>query len=276
MASPTEQANAIWQQMRNSGLKPGDENWGNKQLGTGETPVIPDYITPTGYTLCNCPADSVVDPAQYNRQSYQITRANKAGTNWYNEVTRNAPMQSHNISVSSGSDRSSYFFSMNYLDQQGIAKFQYLKRYGVRANTQFNVGKNIRIGENAYIFYRQNPTFGNQGEGSPFSMMFREDPIIPVYDIMGNFAGTKSQGLGNARNVYADIYRTKDNRGHQWDINGNLFAEVDFLRHFTARSTIGGVINNGYNYYFNMWVMKMRKEIQGSTPLVKVLPITRK
>jgi TonB-linked SusC/RagA family outer membrane protein len=251
MASPTEQANAIWQQMRNSGLKPGDEAWGNKQLGTGETPVIPDYITPTGYVLCNCPADSVVDPARYNINSYQITKANKAGTNWYNEVTRNAPMQSHNLSVSAGSDRSSYFFSMNYLDQQGIAKFQYLKRYGVRANTQFNVGKNIRIGENAYIFYRQNPQFGNQGEGSPFSMMFREDPIIPVYDIQNNFAGTKSQGLGNARNVYADIYRTKDNKGHQWDINGNLFAEVDFLRHFTARSTIGGVINNGYYYYFN-------------------------
>jgi TonB-linked SusC/RagA family outer membrane protein len=68
---------------------------------------------------------------------------------------------------------------------------------------------------------------------------------------MGNFAGTKSQGLGNARNPYADIYRTKDNRGHQWDINGNIFAEVDFLRNFTARSSFGGVINNGYYYNFN-------------------------
>jgi TonB-linked SusC/RagA family outer membrane protein len=263
IASPTEQANAIWQQMRNSGLKPGDEAWGNRQLGIGETPVLPDYITPSyanpapagftpgGYTLCNCPRDSVVDPARYNINSYQITRANKAGTNWYNEITRNAPIQSHNLSVSSGSDKSSYYFSVNYLDQQGIAKFQYLKRYAMRANTLFNVGKNIRIGENAYIFYRQNPRFGNQGEGSPFSVAFREDPIIPVYDIMGNFAGTKSQGLGNAQNPYANIYRTKDNRGHQWDLNGNLFAEVDFLRHFTARSTVGGVINNSYYHYFN-------------------------
>ena len=251
IATPQEQANAIWQQMRNSGLMPGDPNWGNKQLGNGPTPVLPDYITPTGYILCNCPADAVVDPARYNINTYQITRANKEGTNWYREITRNAPIQSHNLSVSAGSDRSNYFFSMNYLDQQGIARFQYLKRYGVRANTQFNVGKNIRIGENAYVFYRQNPRFGNQGEGSPFSMAFRQDPIIPVYDIMGNFAGTKSQGLGNARNVYADIFRTKDNRGHQWDINGNVFAEVDFLRDFTARTSYGGVMNNGYYYFFN-------------------------
>ena len=251
MASPLEQANAIWQQMRNSGLKPGDANWGNRQLGNGATPVLPDYITPTGYTLCNCPADSVVNPARYNRESYQITRANKEGTNWYNEITRNAPTQSHNISVSAGSDKSSYYFSMNYLDQQGIARYQYLKRYAVRANTQFAINDKIRVGENAYIFFRQNPRFGNQGEGSPFSMAFREDPIIPVYDIMGNFGGTKSQGLGNARNVFADIYRTKDNRGNQWDINGNVFAEVDILRHFTARTNFGGQINNGYFFNFN-------------------------
>ena len=37
--------------------------------------------------------------------------------------------------------------------------------------------------------------------------------LIPVYDIAGNFAGTKSQDLGNARNPFADIYRTKDNQG---------------------------------------------------------------
>ena len=251
MANTQEEANAIWQQLTNSGLTPGDPNWGNKQFGTGATPVIPDYITPTGYVLCNCPADAAVDPAKYNRTSYQITQANKVGTDWYKEITRNAPKQSHNVSVSSGSDKSSYFFSMNYVNEQGIARYQYLKRYGVRANTQFNVGNHIRLGENLYIFYKENPTFGNQGEGSPFSVAFREDAIIPVYDIAGNFAGTKSQGLGNAQNPFANIYRTKDNRGYNWNITGNAFAEVDLLKYFTVRTSFGGVTNNGYGYNFN-------------------------
>jgi TonB-dependent starch-binding outer membrane protein SusC len=98
MASPTEQAAAIWQQMLNSGLKPGDANWGNKQLGNGATPVLPDYITPTA----GFEGTPAVDPSLYDINSYQITRANKAGTNWYNELTRNAPTQSHNLSVSAG------------------------------------------------------------------------------------------------------------------------------------------------------------------------------
>lgn len=247
MANTQEEANAIWLQQRNSGVV----NPSSKQYGSGATPVIPDYITPTGYTLCNCAADSVVDPKRYDINNYQITKANKIGTNWYKEITRNAPTQNHNLSVSSGSDKSSYFFSLGYLDQQGISKFQYLKRYSVRANTQFTIKNKIRIGENAYIFYKTNPQFGNQGEGSPFSVAFREDAIIPVRDIMGNFAGTKSQDLGNARNIYADIYRTKDNHGNNWDMNGNVYAEVDFLKHFTARTSFGGTMDNNYYYFFN-------------------------
>ena len=240
MASTQEEANAIWLQQKNSGIAIPS----HKQFGTGPNPVIPDYITPFGVT-------GTVDETKYDINSNQITRANKVGTNWYREITRNAPKQNHNISVSAGSDKNSYFFSMGFLDNQGIAQFQYQKRYSLRANTQFSLGDHIRIGENAYLWYGQNPRFGNQGEGSPFSVAFRESAVIPVYDIRGNFAGTKSQDLGNARNPFADIYRTKDNRGNEWNMNGNVYAEVDFLKHFTFRTNFGGTMNNNYYYFFN-------------------------
>jgi len=240
MANTQQEADAIWLQQRNSGIA----NPSSKQYGSGAKPVIPDFITPYGVSGAG------PDPATYDINTNQITRANKEGTDWYKEITRSAQLQSHNLSVSSGSDKSSYFFSFNYLDQDGILKFQYLKRYSVRANTMFTIKDKIRVGENAYIFYKDNPVFGNQGEGSPFTTAYREDAIIPVYDIKGNFAGTKSQDLGNARNPYADIARTKDNRGYNWDITGNVFAEVDFLKNFTIRSSFGGVMDNNYHYNF--------------------------
>jgi len=242
MASTQEEADAQWLQQRNSGVA----NPSSKQYGSGAEPVIPDYITPTG----SFAGDPNTDPSTYNKTSNQITLANKTGTDWYKEITRNAPVQNHNISVSSGNEKSSYFFSLGYLDQAGILQYNYLKRYSVRANTQFTIKNNLRIGENAYIFYKTNPIVGNQSEGSPFTTAFREDVIIPVYDIMGNFAGTKSQDLGNARNPFADIYRTKDNAGNNWDITGNVYAELDFLKHLTARTSFGGVIDNQYGYAF--------------------------
>lgn len=242
LASTQEEANAIWLQQRNSGIA----NPSSKQYGNGATPVIPYYITPTGGAL----GDPNADPSKYNINSNQITVANQQGTNWYNEITRNAITHSHNVSVSAGSEKSSYFFSLGYLNQQGILRFSELKRYSVRANTQFNINNKIRVGENAYLFYKTNPSFGNQSEGSPFTTALREDAIIPVYDIMGNFAGTKSQDLGNARNPYADIYRTKDNHNNNWDMVGNVYAEVDFLKHFTARTSFGGSVDNNYSYNF--------------------------
>jgi TonB-dependent starch-binding outer membrane protein SusC len=246
MANSQQEADAIWLQKKNSGIVFGDADFGSNQFGKGAVPVIPDYITPTrGFE-----GDSLTKPSTYNINSNQITKANKIGTNWYNEITRNAPVQNHNISISSGSEKSSYYFSLGYLDQQGIAKFQYNKRYSLRANTQFTIKDKIRIGENAYIFYKQNPTYGNQGEGSPFTTVYRESSVIPVYDIKGNFAGTKSNDFGNSRNPYADIYRTKDNKGTEISIQGNIYGEVDILKHFTLRTSFGGTLSNGYNYNF--------------------------
>ena len=44
-----------------------------------------------------------------------------------------------------------------------------------------------------------------------------------------------------ARNPYANIYRTKDNRSNHWNITGNVYAEVDFLKHLTIRTSFGGM-----------------------------------
>ena len=243
IATPQQEADAVWLAQRNSGIA----NPSSKQYGKGPNPILPDFITPTAAFE----GDPNADISKYNITSNQITRANKAGTNWYDEITRTAIAQNHNISVSGGSDKSSYLFGMGYLDQQGIAVNSYLKRYSVRANTQFNIKDKIRIGENAYIYYKTNPLFGNQSEGSPFLTAFRESPLIPVYDIAGNYAGTKSQDFGNAQNPYANVARTANNRNNDWNISGNVYAEADILKHFTVRTSFGGEINNYHYYNFN-------------------------
>src|SRR5678810_1390393 len=73
-----------------------------------------------------------------------------------------------------------------------------------------------------YVYYKENPLFGqNQSEQNSFTTAVRESAIIPVFDIMGNFAGTKSQGLGNSQNPYAQIARSQNNHARNWDITGS-------------------------------------------------------
>lgn len=50
------------------------------------------------------------------------------GTNWQNEIFRNgAPVQTYQLAISGGSDKSDYYLGLNYFDQQGVVKTSSLK-----------------------------------------------------------------------------------------------------------------------------------------------------
>lgn len=245
-----ELANALWKADIQSGQVAANGYPTSQQYGNGPTPVLPDYITPGGAHE----GDPSVNPALYNVDYskgpiYQITRANKQGTNWFHELFRPALIQSHTLGMSGGSEKSTYYFSLGYFDQQGTLLETYLKRYSAKINTTFNVKKNIRVGENAYLFFKSNPQIGYFGE-NVINYDYREQPIIPVYDIKGNYAGSNGPELGNSPNPVANQLRTSNNRGYNWDIFGNVWGEVDFLKHFTAKTSFGGTIDNQYGYAY--------------------------
>lgn len=252
LLNPQEMADLTWMAYRNSGtdIDPVTGNPVHPQYGNGATPVLPDYILPSGASE----GDPRVNPDLYNidftQPAYQIVRANKQGTDWFNELFQPAPIQSHTLTASGGSDKSTYLFSGGYFNQQGTLAETYLKRYSARMNTQFNIKDNIRVGQNAYVFYRDNPQIGNQGEGNEISQVYRTQPIVPVYDIAGNFGGGAGARLGQGYNPIASRTRARDNRGNQWDVQGNAFAEIDFLQKFTARTSFGGTLNLNYFYFF--------------------------
>ena len=74
-----------------------------------------------------------------------------------------------------------------------------------------------------------------QGEGSPLGFAYRIPTIIPVYDIMGNFAGSRGDKLGNAQNPLAMLYRAKDNVNKRNFFFGNVYAEVDPVNGLTPK-----------------------------------------
>ncbi len=219
---------------------------------------LPDYVysnRSTGIQGTAMAGDPAVDPSNYNldinnwRNNYLIQKVNKTGTDWFHELNKPAPRQSHTITASGGGENSNFLFSLGYLDQQGTVLETYLKRYSARLNSSYNVGKHIRLGENFYTYYRLAPGFSNSSEGNPLSNCFRVMPVIPVYDIMGNFGGTGvgPEG-GTTPQPVASQLRSKDNRSHNWNFSGNVFAEVDFLEKFTARTSFGGGVGNNYGF----------------------------
>lgn len=219
---------------------------------------LPDYLyAGPGVVGTAKEGDPAVDPSKYvfdaanPDNDYLIQQVNKQGTDWFHEIFKTAPMQSHTLTASGGTDKSKYLFSLGYLNQQGTLIETSLKRYSTRINTEFTIKKNIRVGENAYVFLKQNPGFSNQSTNNVISFAYRTMPIIPVYDIKGNYGGTwAGPELGNAPNPYAAQARTNLNKNRSLVLIGNIYAEVDLFKHFLARTSFGGTINDGYNTYF--------------------------
>ena len=241
LAGPTETANALWQGFFNDGATPS-----NKQFGSGAAPVIPDYLIPTG-VKAGAPG---TDPSTYKLFTNQITQADKGGNDWYHDIFKPVTVQSHNISASGGSDRSQYYYSFNYTDQPGTLIYTSLKRYSVRMNSTYSFADNhIRIGENGFVVYKSNP--GYQGlagvnNANAIGASYQIPTIVPTHDIIGNFAGGLGGGLGNAPNPVAIQTRQRFNTNNDYNISGNVFGEAEFLKHFTARTQIGGMLDN-YN-----------------------------
>jgi hypothetical protein len=63
-------------------------------------------------------------------------------------------------------------------------------------------------------------------------------PYVPVYDIKGNFAGSKIAGTGNFQNVVAQQKRNADNYYTNSRIFGNLWGEIDFMKGLTFRTNL--------------------------------------
>lgn len=259
MLDPQGIADLTWLALRNSGQLTGG-NPSHPQYGNGPSPVLPDFLLAGSQSGVKA-GDPAADPSKYffnsadPRNSYLIHAANKTGTNWYNEVFSGAPLMNHNVGLSGGSDKSRFYLGINYFDQKGTVMNTFYKRYTIRANSEFTIKDKVRIGQNMQLSYSNNIMIGNQSEGNEISLAYRIQPIVPVYDIQGRFAGQRGAGLGNALNPVAFRQRAKDNRSNDYKIIGNVYMEADILRHFTLRTSFGGeqFMNNYYWFGFKTY-----------------------
>ena len=257
--TPQEYADKTWEALKNSG-----QPLSHPQFGTGATPVLPDYLLVGA--LSGVSASSVnlaTEALKYNNDTrkgaiYLVIPSNKAGTDWYKEITRTAPIMRHNLGFSGASENARYYVGMGMQNQDGIVKNNSFKRYSFRANSEFDLTKGFRIGQNLQFTYRS--VLGQQGGGngaavaneeSDILAAYRMPGIIPVYDAFGGYGGTQAKGFNNPRNPVAIRDRIGDNKSFGVNGFGNVYAELDLLPGLTARTSLGGQYNNFYGVNYN-------------------------
>ncbi|MEL6945716.1 MAG: SusC/RagA family protein, partial [Bacteroidota bacterium] len=265
MLTPQEQADWTHIAYRNNAAATGTEpQYTHPQYGTEAQATLPDYLHANGANGVRGSVDLAAIQAAYDADPSNVflIRPNAAGTNWYDEITRVGQLQRHNLGFSGGTETGTYYFGVSLQEQQGILLNNDFSRYSFRANSEFDLGKRFRIGENLQFTYRSRVGGFGSGDGlgiaddeSEILSAYRMPSVIPVFDEFGSYASTKAAGFNNPRNP---VRRLERNSGDDFSFNanafGNIYLEFDPIKNLTLRSSIGGQYNSfdfrDYNYRY--------------------------
>lgn len=218
-------------------------------------PSIPKYIYAENSTVLRRDEWGRIVEVDESRYSYpdRLIMPGSPGTNWWDEVFGTGQTRDVNVAIRGGGQNDRYSISFGYFDQLGTARGNRFRRGTVRVNTDFNVGR-LMLGENFTLAgeYSYGGIAGdNFGEGSLLGKNILSQPIIPVYDIRGNYASGKASGLGNNTNPVKEANRGPENPGRFLRIFGNAFARLNFTDALWWNTSLGinlgGGATQGYN-----------------------------
>jgi len=160
-----------------------------------------------------------------------------AGTNWYNQILRDAFVTNHNVSVNGGTEKSTYNISLGYLDQDGIIKTNNYKRYTARVSNDIQIYKNLKVGYNITGVMGKS----NDVPTTIYHQLYAAAPSIPVFNPDGSYGDPRSQNLGDGANFNPQATIDFNNQiTKQYSVTGNIFAELNFAKHFTFKTSVGG------------------------------------
>jgi TonB-linked SusC/RagA family outer membrane protein len=185
------------------------------------------------------------------------------GTNWQSVIFNNsAKRQNHELSISGGDDKSTYYTSFGYLQQDGIVATDISKyrRLNFRVNQTYKPAKWINFGENIGYTYNKSIGLGNTNSefGGPISSALNLDPITvpvvtdptaasaPVYannpvrrNALGYPYGVSNIVGQEITNPLAYISTRLGNYNWAHNIVGNVYGEVEPIKGLKLRSTVG-------------------------------------
>lgn len=177
-----------------------------------------------------------------------------ANTDWISAVTRTGKFNTDNLSVSGSSDNNKFNLGLGYDYDEGIVRHEQLSKMLLSFGDEFKVNKAIKIGVN-FNTERINHPYDVTGSGTdvlnnarkvmpqisagtkPFSF---QDPYNNGNTITGNLYSTVDPALQNS-GVQNPLIQLENEWNKTINIEyryvGSAYAEINFLRHFTFRST---------------------------------------
>lgn len=251
-----------WENLRNQYVRDG------KSWETAAAEAATNLFDNLSYNPFNVPRDQVVSSTGVVNPEAQLLWADD--TDWENAIQHLGSRTDASISISGGTEKSDYFTSIGYTNEQGYIIGSQFKRYTARANVNSQITKWLKVGSNlsanlSYSDGNQNESQGNNI--NPFRFVRYVGPIYPIHvhnpetgeylrdangDLIYDFGtGYSVNGIEvpardyiSGNNPALELQKNYDSNKRN-TINAKAYAEVTFLNDFKFTFN-GGVGANSY------------------------------
>ncbi|HIB37200.1 TonB-dependent receptor [Mesonia sp.] len=184
-------------------------------------------------------------------------------TDWQDKVFRNALSHNYQISVSGKNNGTQYYISGGYLSQEGAVRSAEMERYSFKTNLSKEVNDWLKIGTNInYTHYSDVDVTDNAAvnQGGVLLGVLATPPNIGVYNEDGTYTSNPFQDWENPISSTDAADRGYKNQR----LLGNVFTEIEFLKHFTLRSNFGIDFNaDRYDYFLDPFTTSYGRATNG-------------
>ncbi|MFW6370710.1 MAG: SusC/RagA family TonB-linked outer membrane protein [Bacteroidota bacterium] len=189
-------------------------------------------------------AQKPVNPELFNPEILGV------GTNWQDEIFRQGNMQNYNLSVSGGSEKSTYLISGNYHINDGVIQNSAFQRYSFRVNTNNTIRDWISIGNNfTYSNTNEDYVITDSETWGSISNALRQMPHIPIYLDNGRYGGMTGVFDYTVRNPVAIVNEWQQDIVKDF-VLGDLNLEIKPFKNFVYRSVLGLEYNGSKQSFF--------------------------
>lgn len=175
------------------------------------------------------------------------------GTDWQDEIFRQAPTANYQLSISGGDEKTQYAISAGYFTQKGIVENSDFNRYSFRINLDRKLTSKIKIGNSLSVnrtLNNQSLTNGNLGSAGLVTMAALQfPPLLPVYNKDGTYLIT-DPALNFTADNPAALAKESKNTNTAYRIFGNIFAEYQIIDGLSFKVLFGldGVLQKQDSY----------------------------
>ena len=118
-----------------------------------------------------------------------INKLRASGANWGDEIYRMTLNQQYSVSIAGGGEKSAYYFSTGYFDEQGTTKGTDFNRINLTLKTDFDLLKNLKFGVGMFGVATNNNSYVTNDDAftNPSNYSRRVNPYLDVYNADGSY-----------------------------------------------------------------------------------------